>query len=177
MVLKELNDNGNMAFSDIDKKYGFSPGAAYYTYQRLFDRHIIYRITITMKKLPFMYLAVSQCRQLDIGRFNSSRDAYLLDVIMDNSTPVNKYVLIGDTGSPYGLLYLTPVFSGSDLRDIEDNFRRVVEGSEVESHIVVKTLVGTPGFRKFDNTKSPQYRVLQMYQKGQTLAHVQNPIL
>ncbi len=177
VVLKELNDNGNMAFSDIDEKYDFSPGAAYYTYQKLFDRHIIYRITITMKRLPFMYLAVSQCKQLDMEKFNSKRDAYLLDVIMDNSTPVNKYVLIGDTGSPYGLLYITPVSGSSGLRDIEDNFRKVVDGSEVESHIIIKTLVGTPGFRKFDNTKSPQYKVLQMYQKGQMLAHVPNPIL
>ncbi len=175
VVLKELNESGNISFSEIDKKHGFSPGAAHYTYQRLVERGIIYRITITMDKLPFTYLVLSQCRQLDIKAFNASRDAYLLDVIMETNTPVNKYALVGDTGSPYGLLYMTPVFKGEGLSDVEKGLKAAVKGSEADSHIVIKNLVGSLGFRKLDNTQSSQYQILPLYQKGMTTAHVLSP--
>lgn len=171
IVLKELTENGNEDFAVIDKKYNFSVGASQYTYQRLIAHKIIYRTTITMEDLPFRYIAISKCSQLNINEFNSKRDSYLLDVIQETNTPINKYILIGDIGSPSGLLYITPIFKDGELDDIENNVKEKVRGSEIESYIITKTLVGKLGFRRIDNKKSAQYSLLPIYKQGYTTAH------
>ncbi len=171
IVLKELNENSREDFSDIDKKYEFNTGTSQYTYHRLIERKIIYRATITMENLPFRYMAISKCSQLNISDFNDKRDIYLLDVIQETDLPINKYVLIGDIALPAGLLYITCVFNDGELELIEKNIEKSVKGSEVESYVVIKTLVGELGFRKLDNTLAPQYKLLPFYKRGDLTAH------
>ena len=166
LLLKELGEDGRRDFAQIDEKYKFSKGAAQYTYYRLIERKIIYRITITMDKIPLKYIMLAKCNQLNVQEFNAHRDSYFMDVIQETDTPLNKYLLIGDISSPNGLLYITPIFDDGDVEKIKSTITDTVRGSYTTSFIVTETLVGHLGFRRIDNTKSLQYGLIPTYKQG-----------
>ena len=170
LLLKELGEDGRRDFAQIDEKYKFSKGAAQYTYYRLIERKIIYRITITMDKVPFKYIMLAKCNQLNVQEFNNHRDSYFMDVIQETDTPLNKYLLIGDISSPNGLLYIAPVFKDGDTERIKNDIINTVRGSKIIPSIITKTLIGQLGFRRIDNTKSAQYNLLPLYKQGETTA-------
>lgn len=166
LVLKELNENGNIDFADIDRKYSLGRGAAQYTYHRLLERKIIYRITITMQNLPTKYAMIVKANQLDMKEFNDNRGLYLSDIVDDTETPVNKYLLVGDVAFPRGLFFIMPIFNDGDAEATEKRVHAIVRGSEIESAITTETLVGNLGFRKFNNELSKQSNLIPIYKKG-----------
>ena len=166
LVLKELNENGNIDFADIDKKYNLGRGAAQYTYHRLLERKIIYRITITMQNLPMKYAMMVKANQLDMKEFNDNRELYLSDITKNTETPVNKYALVGDVTFPRGLFFAVPIFTDGDTEAAEKGIQNIVRGSEIESAITTETLIGSLGLRKFDNALSKQFNLIPIYKKG-----------
>ena len=174
LILKELNDNGRQDFVKLDKKYNFNNGISQYTYHSLIKRKIIYRITITMKNLPVNYFLISRCNQIDIKQFNNNRYSYLTDVIQATDTPINKYVIIGDISSPYGLLFISPVLNDYGIGNIEAHLKTIITGSIHKSFVITETLIGELGLRKLDNTQSAQYKLLTPYKEGAITAHAFN---
>ncbi|MCL5433936.1 MAG: hypothetical protein M1538_03085 [Candidatus Marsarchaeota archaeon] len=161
IVLRELNENGRINFNKIDEKYKFTPGLSSYTYYQLTEKHIIQRMTITMKIPPIKYNAILLLKQLDIRKFIKVRNAYLLNTIQDTPTPLNKYILSGDIGAPYGVLRIVPIFNDNDLTNIINEIDMLKSEIEIRTLIITDILVGTLGYRKIDNTLSTQYKILQ----------------
>jgi DNA-binding Lrp family transcriptional regulator len=159
-TLKELNSNGMIEFSEIDKKYGLKKGSAQYTYHKLLEDKMILRVTITMDRPPIKDMAVIMATQIDIGKINSNRKSWLTDIINEKDTPLNRYIFEGDIGSPYGVIYLAPIYEDGDLEELEKNILGLTKGITLESSIISKVIVGKLGYRKIDTTKTWLYERL-----------------
>ena len=83
-VLKELNKNGQMDFSEIDRKYGFDRGRASYSYYKLREEGKIRRITITMQKLPVRYNGIILQTIVNRSQFEKGRSGLLSDIVEEN---------------------------------------------------------------------------------------------
>ena len=159
-TLKELNSNGLIEFSAIDKKYHLKAGSAQYTYHKLIDEKMIYRITITMDKPPIKDVAIIVVEQLDVNRFNAHKKEYFLETISEEETPLNTYVFVGDIGSPYGILLVAPLYKDGDLERIESRLSEHMPGCRIRTSLISNTLVGNLGLRKIDTTKTWVYDTL-----------------
>ncbi|MCL4372095.1 hypothetical protein M1373_02115, partial [Candidatus Marsarchaeota archaeon] len=158
-TLKELNSNGMMSFSDIDKKYGLKPGSAQYTYHQLIENEMIERITLTMDNPPIKDTAVLIAKQIEIGKFNVKHTDWFKNNIFEPETiPLNKYIFEGDIGSPYGVMRIAPLYKNGDLEELEKQSYKITEGIEIESSIITDILVGKLGYRKIDTQKTRVYR-------------------
>ena len=159
LVIKALNRNSRMEFSDIDRKYNLNNGASQYTYNRLIDNGTILRATIKMSHLPLKYNMVLKCEQKNIDEFNSKRIDYILHTIDDTDTPINRYALIGDIGATYGLLLIAPIFGESD--DIEKEINKHIKGVIIDSTVITNLLVGELGYRRINRLDTPQYEFVE----------------
>ena len=160
-VLMDLNNDAGAPFSDIDKRNGLSSGSAQYTYYKLLERKLIERATITMQNPQVKYCALLYAVQKDIVAFNETRAAYLIDIIEETGRPANKYIFCGDSSAPYGAVFLAPVYEGS-VDDIKREMEKKVNGIGIKTSVVAECIVGYLGFRKFDNTLSPQTKILRV---------------
>ena len=153
-TLKELNSNGMMSFSDIDKKYSLKPGSAQYTYHQLLENEMIERITITMDNPPIKDTAVLMTKQIEMQKINFNRTKWLRDSVDDTNTDLNKYIFSGDIGSPYGVIRIAPLYKNGDLEELEKRIYAITDGIEVGSSIITNILVGKLGYRKIGITKT-----------------------
>ncbi len=160
IVLKELNAKGNLEFEQIEKKHGLSHGSASYTYYKLLEQSVIKRATITMETPPIKYNAIVLLKQFYINYFNATRDRFLMHIISDTQTPINKYLLIGDIGAPYGFLFISPIFNDGELNSVEAELKSLTGKSEISSLIITDILLGSLGYRRLDNKESLQYKAL-----------------
>ena len=154
-VLKELNSDGRIDFTSIDKKYGFDSGRTQYSYHKLLENGLLKRITITMSNLPVKYIALVFLKNIQSGIFYATRKHLLENIISENDTPVNKYNLVGDIGLPYGILFFFPVFNNGDIEKVKGELS-MTEGIELSILIVSGVVIGGFCFRKFDNAYSRQ---------------------
>lgn len=160
-TLKELNHNGIIEFSEIDRKYGLKKGSAQYTYHKLLEDEMIFRVTITMDKPPIKDTAVMVISQIDISKFNKKRTEWLTDVIEESAkVPLNKYMFNGDIGSPYGVIRIAPIYEDGEVERLENDILKITGGIRVETSIISKILVGRLGYRKIDTTKTWIYKTL-----------------
>ena len=158
-TLKEMNSDSGIEFINIDEKHGLNRGSAQYTFHHLVERGLIEKATIKMRDLPIRYSMYMHMRQMDVVAFGGSRTAYFASIVEDADTPTNRYALVGDVSAPYGIAFLMPVFEYST--DQVSLLNSAIRGVEIESSIITEYIVGTPGFRKFDNSQSPQAKILK----------------
>ena len=164
LVIKALNKNSRMDFSEIDRMYNLNDGASQYTYKKLIENNTILRTTIKMSNLPLKYNLILKCEQKNINEFNSKRLEYLLHTIDDTNTPINKYVLIGDIGATYGLLLIAPIFNEND--DIEVEIKRHIDGVKISTSIMTRVLIGELGYRRINRLDTPQYEFIENARKS-----------
>ena len=157
-VLKELTDSGDTPFLDIDKKYGFDKGRSQYSYYKLKKDGIIKRTTISMKALQIKYIAILFLRVFYTEKFYKHRKPLLQSLIKPSKNVSNRYVLAGDIGAPFGALFALPVFEDGELDKTLKSLSII--GSDLKVGIVTKILVGELCFRRFDNTYTLQYSLL-----------------
>ncbi|MDE1767836.1 MAG: AsnC family transcriptional regulator [Candidatus Micrarchaeota archaeon] len=160
VVLRELNMNGTMDFADIDKKYGFEKGRAQYTYHKLVSKGILKRITINMANLPINYTGVIFVRIINAKDWESHRREILRFVIEEPDTPMNKYSMISDIGTPYGVMFVLPVFDEGDLEIGERGLVSVAGNIKIRSLVVTNIAVGSFCNRKLDKKLTNQYKIL-----------------
>ena len=158
-TLRELNRDGLIPFIEIDRKYGLKEGSALYTYQQLLKSEMILRTTITMQNPPTKDTAVFMVKQLNIKKFIEHRRDLFLNVLNDGEEPLNKYVLFGDIGSPYGAIQVAPSYKDGDIESIEQNINASTKGVEIETSIITKFLVGNLSYRKLDMKESDIYKI------------------
>ena len=158
-TLRELNKDGLIPFTEIDKRYGLKDGSALYTYQQLLKSEMIFRVTITMQNPPIKDTVVFIVKQLNIKKFIDHRKDWLSNALNDDTGPLNKYILEGDIGSPYGLIHVAPSYKDGDIESIEQDLNISVKGAEIETSIITKFLVGNLSYRKLEIKESILYKI------------------
>jgi DNA-binding Lrp family transcriptional regulator len=160
-VMKELNRNSRIKFSEVDKRYGFNKGHSSRIYEKLLERKTIKRSTIIMGKSLMKYPVFFYLEQLDIGSFNAARKSFLANLVEETDSPINKYMYTADVASPYGTALMAPVLKDGESEKLKEGLNRDVKGIALHSTIVTSILVGSLGVRRFDTKKSSSYEILQ----------------
>ena len=159
-VLKTINRNGAIKFAEIDKKYGFDSGRSDYTYHLLEKKGIIKRATLTMQNIPIKYIGILFMRILKEDEFKKNRKKFLMNIIGEENTFANKYILSGDIGMPDGTLFFVPVFNDGDLEQAHEELSRLSAGVRLKAYVLTEVLLGSLCYRKLDVTNSRQYDIL-----------------
>jgi len=159
-VLRILNKDGRKGFLEIDNELGLSKGSADYTYYRLLEKLLIYRVTIRMDKLPARLNAVIRIPQTYIKGLNVHKKEFMLHLIENPKTPTNKYALEGDIGMPQGGLFIRPIYNET-LENIDKEIQSALaEKSKPDIEIITDTLVGSVGFRRLPTEETYQYKAM-----------------
>ena len=158
-VIKELNSNGSLNFTDVDKKHNFTKGTASYTYEKLEDRGIIKRTTITMEKLPIKYVAIIMLKYANSEEYEKTRKEFLREIIQ-YTNPTNKYTIVGDIGSPHSIVLFYPILKEGELNQTMEEIKSRIKGVVVTSLIISTVLLGSLCYRLFDNDYSRQHDIL-----------------
>jgi DNA-binding Lrp family transcriptional regulator len=160
LVLRELNGDGSMEFSEIEKKHSLDKGAAQYAFHSLVKKGIIKRITINERKTSVKYSVMILTEIFNGGKAEQSRPKLLLDIIENTESPVNKYVFTSNIEVPRGGMLILPVFKENALGANVDHIKKNLGGVDVVTYMITDVLVGEFCYRKFDNTYGSQYRAL-----------------
>jgi DNA-binding Lrp family transcriptional regulator len=170
-VLRELNSDGEASFSKIDKKYGLNKGNARYTYEKLkerrkytyenlTDKKVLLRNTLTLGKLNVKYNALIIMEVLNSNEFLERREGLFYYITNDTNEIVNRFSALGDIVTPYGMLFIAPVFNGNELESMIEELNDRVKGVRLDTILVVDILVGKLAYRRFDNKHAKQYAQL-----------------
>ena len=134
-VLRALNINGKTHFKDIDKEYGLSKGLAKYTFDQLFSNGVI-NVTITMRKAPIRYIALINIYQDNMASFEKNKKELILYFLRDNGSFTNRFLTVGDIGSPRGIALVTAIYENGELEKIEGELRDLLRGNTIRSVII-----------------------------------------
>ena len=159
-LLKELNNNGDAKFAEIDKKYAQERGRSSYAYYGLINNGILKRVTINMSAAPIRGIGIVYASFIDWGKFAKNRSSLLLDISEDVKLPTSKYILVGDVGIPRGGIFFIPLFAEGDLECTKERLDKFKLGTSLDTYIVSKVIIGSFCIRKFDNGHSRQYDIL-----------------
>ena len=160
LVLRELNTDGGKPFSDIEKKYNLGHGTCRYVFDKLKEKELLWRSTLTMEGYNVKYQAMILATVINEGSFLRDRQRFLHFIIKDYNAPSNRFALEGDTLSPEGKLFIMPVLKEGELETEIEWLRSQVSGIKLESAIVTNVLVGELCYRKMDNANSEQMNTL-----------------
>lgn len=160
VVLKETSNDCSVNFTEIDKKYGFDGGTSRYNYYNLIKKEVIKRGTITMDTPDIKYDAIFLVNILDGLEFAKNMPEVFKDIIKDSEYLLNRYLLVCDIETPYGMLFMSPIFKEKDLEHRETELRNALGNAEIKTLIVKNILVGSIYYRRFDNMYTRQYQAL-----------------
>ncbi len=155
-VLRELNADGAIEFSEIDRRHNFNRGAALYTYERLVKRGIIARTTMDIGNTGIRYLGVIFVKRLDVHDYLESKDYLYKDVIREGGH-LNRYALICEVGSPDMLVLVVPIMENDSIEGWADKLKSSLKGVEITSGVVTENLTGNICMRRFDSEYSYYY--------------------
>ncbi len=159
-ILKELNNNGILDFTEIDKKHGFDPGSSRYTYYKLKERGVLRRITITLQNAPIRYMGMIFKELVDEEQFRKNRVSSLMNIIEETTYLTDKYCLTGDIGNPDGSLLFMPVYSNNDLDLAVEKLVQLDLGIKIKTLVVTSIILGSFCYRKYDYVHSKQHHIL-----------------
>jgi DNA-binding Lrp family transcriptional regulator len=168
-VLKELNSNGVVPFAEIERKGNMAKGNAKHTYNRLKEKDIIKRVSITCKKLSIRYNSVIIIEIKNENAFWRSRERFLEYLLEEKSSAYSdRFVLVGDINMPEGGILIMPVFSEGDADLAIEELTRFVNGISPYQLIITEVLLGCIPYRKFDKMYTSQYeQLINLYKKEQ----------
>ncbi|MDE1823069.1 MAG: hypothetical protein KGI00_03025 [Candidatus Micrarchaeota archaeon] len=156
ILLKEMNDNGNMDFTAIDAKHGLGRGSSQYTYHKLLQKGIIKRATIRMKNLPIRYSLATMIAFNNVSEFDETRMKLLKQIISYNGL-YSRFALAGDMGTPSGGFLLSSVLDYEEPAMFIDYVRENVKGIRLSELIVTDVMIGTLCYRRYDMAQTTQY--------------------
>ena len=158
-VLRALNINGKAHFKDIDSEYGLGKGLAKYTFDQLSDSDVI-NVTITMRNAPIRYIALINIYQDNMASFEKNRKELLLYFSRDNGLFTNRFLSVGDTGSPRGFSLVTAIYGNGELERIEGELRNLLRGNTIRSVIISDVIIGRLDINKRDYINTSIYKTL-----------------
>ena len=168
-TLKELNNNGMIEFSKIDEKYNLKTGSAQYTYHKLLYDKMMLRITIAMDNPPIKDTAVFVAEQINLGKYNKNKENHFREEIVDEGKPLNRYIFVGDIGSPYGVILIAPLYNSSDFDTAEQRLWDTIKGARIKASIITTMLVGRLCYRNIYPEKTWIYEFLTTGRKSTNL--------
>lgn len=157
-VLKALNGNAAMDFADLDRTLGLDKGMSHYIYNRLLEKAIIKRPTMTMEKLPVRHSTFYSMEVTKSVSFEETREYLLRHIIGNGHHMANRYSLAGNTLNPLGTVYVAPSLLSED-RILEDELN-AVKGVNLSKAVITDVPIGAFCYRFFDNAHSGQYKAL-----------------
>lgn len=168
MILKELNANGDIPFAVIDSKYGLGTGAAKYTFEKLKDKNLIIRETLTMRNCDIKYNALIMVDILDKKEFLRDREKFLRYIIKDYNGPINRFTYAINTFYPDGFMFIMPVMKEGELEEETTWLKQQIKGIKIRTSISTRIIVGELCYRKFDNNYSSQMQTLISVYKAES---------
>jgi DNA-binding Lrp family transcriptional regulator len=168
-VLKELNSDGVVPFAEIERKGNMAKGNAKHTYNRLKEKDVIKRVSITCKKLSIRYNSVIIIEIKNQNAFWNSRERFLEYLLEEKSSAYSdRFVLVGDINMPEGVILIMPVFSEGDADLAIEELTKFVNGISTYQLIITEVLLGCIPYRKFDKMYTSQYeQLINLYKKEQ----------
>ena len=160
VVLRELNLDGTLEFTKIDKKHNLERGASQYAYHSLIKKKIINRITITERALPLKYNVIFLSQVVHWAEQEKTRSRLLLDIFDETPRAINKYVYASNMGMPIGGLLILPIFNNEEANLYSEKLSTEISGIELKTLIITTVLIGSFCYRRFDNYYSRQYELL-----------------
>ncbi len=157
ILMRELNLDGRLNFSEIDKRHGFGSGTSTYTYKRLFEREIIRNATIDMKPQLIRYTGIIIIKRMNMSKYLKSANSLYADLVNDVSGPVGKYSLVCDVGAPDSVILFVPVYGNGSVDDIAASLASKLKGIEISTLAVSNELVGRICLRRYDNKHTIYY--------------------
>ena len=159
-LLKEINKNGRIEFSSVERKMGFDPGRILYSYYNIKKKGILTRITISLDKLPVKYIGIILMRVIDPNKYPSKKKAILSNIINKSNSEISNYVVVGDIGSPLATLFFKPVFNEGEINKTNEEFKKLKSAIDTNILIITDVILGKFCYRRFDPTYSEQYQYL-----------------
>lgn len=160
-VLKELNFDGTMDFTEIDSKYRLVNGSARYTYHKLLDSGIIKRVTISIENIHVKYILVILLPKINHEKYIKDREKLVSHIIeQDPNEIINRYTLEGDIKVPEGVLLTLPVLNDSTLESTTQSLSKI-SGTSMVSLIGTSILVGNLCYRRLNAKNTMQYKILK----------------
>ena len=160
IMLRELNADGSKPFAEIEKKYGLGHGSARYTFDKLREKELIWRQTLTMENYSIKYNAMIFISILNKAAFIRDREKFLRYIIKDYDAPSNRFALEGDILSPDGEVFIMPILKDGELEAEFEWLSKQIGGIKLESLIVTKIFLGELCYRKLDNRHAQQTNIL-----------------
>ncbi len=162
LVLKELCDDASRTFKDISTKIGFeSTTESNYIFEKLKERGIIDRMTISMTRLPIKYHVLFDFKFIDYETHSKYREKTTEGWIAQLYHWINKYLIIGDVGTPDGSILIAPILNENDVYKYEDEIEKI-GGIKADTLIITDIPIGNIINRNFDNMYSRLYDTLIM---------------
>ena len=159
-VLRELNRNGEIEFSEIDSMLHLDSGASQYTYYSLIKKGVLKRITLTVAHLAVKYNAIIMTEVVHGAEVERARPWFLTHIIEDIEAPVNRYALSSRVEIPKGSMLVLPVFEEGWLEKEAEDLKRNLKGAEIKTMVITDTIIGRFCHRRFDGHYSRLYTVL-----------------
>lgn len=156
-VLRELNKNGKVPFSEIDRIYGFGKGASKYTFENLVKKNILLEPVLLMKDIKAAYNGIIMLEIVNNKLFQKSRRKLLEMMLEEKYNVANRFVFAGEIGISDTLMLVLPVTAPGALESEAKQFIDNVKGVHVNKLVITKVLAGEICYRKMDNAYSLQY--------------------
>lgn len=159
-LLRELNNNGNESFASIEKKYNFGQGSGRYTFDKLREKELIWRSTLTFQNYSIKYPAMILVTIINQSSFLNDRQKFLHYIIKDYAAPSTRFALEGDILASNGVLLLLPVIKDGELENELDWLKQNIGGIKLDTLVITHVILGELCYRRFDNAQSGQTAVL-----------------
>jgi DNA-binding Lrp family transcriptional regulator len=164
VLLRELNATGNKPFAEIERKYGFGHGTAKYVFDRLKEKNLIWRLTLTMNRYNVKYNAMIVTKVVNEGIFLKDREKFLRYVIKDYEALANRFALMGEILAPFGNVFIAPILREGELEAELEWLNTQIGGIGIDSSIVTQIILGELCYRRVDNKHSNQMkRLVEVY--------------
>ena len=158
-MLRNLWEDSRQSFTDIDSRNGLALGTTRHAYDSMLEKKVIIRPTIFITRFPVKYNAAIFVEKLSHSKWKNAIKEILHNIIQETSS-IDKYALIGDIKNPEGVLYIMPVMNDYDIDNAKESIRKTVESISIESSIITGIPKGMLGYRVYDNKYSNQMRIL-----------------
>ena len=174
ILLRELNAEGNRPFAEIERKYNFGHGTARYVFEKLKEKGLILRLTLTMNKYNVKYNAIIVTRIVNESIFIKDRERILRYIIKDYDALANRFALVGETLAPFGNMFIVPILREGELETELEWLNMQIGGIKLDSSIVTQIILGGLCYRRLDNRYSKQTQMLVSEYKAEPPKDIPN---
>ena len=156
-VIKALVRNGAAKFSEMEAEEGIVRGGARHAYDRLMQREILPRVTISVDGIGVKSNGIIIMKITNEKLFQESRKR-LLEFIMEEQKNyiVNRFSLVGDTSNPEGVIFFIPIINGNELEETVSEINAAIKGIKLKKLTTTTILLGKIPYRRIDPLTSNQ---------------------